>query len=140
LSRRPTPDFGLELFGDHAAGDAIAGVAGGIGLHIIGFGVNDDGGATVAEEGMGAVGKGDVFVVHAEFGFAFRIDGKVEHVAGVVAFGIVQAVFLAVGIEVRAGGFEVWSIALGILMKVNGMRAEGKIVKLKPEVDTRSLL
>ena len=38
-----------ELLRDHAAGDAVAGVAGGVGFLIIGFRVDDEGRASVAE-------------------------------------------------------------------------------------------
>ena len=40
----------------------------------------------------------------------------------------------------RAGGFEVGGIALGVLMKVDGVLAGRKIVKVKLETDSGSLL
>jgi hypothetical protein len=124
----------LDLLCDRAAGDAVAGVAGGIGLHVVGFGVDDDAGAAVAEQGM-AIGAfvGDVFVHEAEFGLAFGVDGEVVHVAGVMAFGILQSVLFGVGIEVRAGGFEVGGFALGILVNVNGVFAGRKIMEVELE-------
>ena len=51
-----------------------------------------------------------------------------------MAFGILQAVLLVVGIEMRAGGFEVGAIALGILMEVDGVFARRKTVEVKLEV------
>lgn len=45
----------LVLLCDYAAGYAVAGVAGGIGLHVVGFGVDDDCGAAVAEERVRAI-------------------------------------------------------------------------------------
>src|SRR5580700_7770283 len=90
----------FELLGDYAAGDAIAGVAGGIGLHVIGFGVDDNRRAAVAEQRV-AIGtlEGNVFVHEADLGPAFGVDRKILHVAGVVAFGIIESVFFVFGIE-----------------------------------------
>ena len=124
------------LLRDYAAGYAVAGVAGGIGLHVVGFGVNDDCGAAVAEERVGAVAESYVFVIEFRGSFAFGVDGEVQHVAGVMAFGILQAVLLGVGIEMRAGGFEVGGIALGILMKVDSVLAGWEAVQAKLESDT----
>ena len=91
------------LLCDYAAGYAVAGVAGGIGLHIIGFGVDDDGGAAVAEERVGAFAEGYVFVLQGYIGLAVRIGSEVAHVAGVVAFRIFEAVLPGFGIEMRTG-------------------------------------
>src|SRR5437879_4638919 len=44
---------GLLRRGDDAAGDAVAGVAGGVGLHVVGLLVDHDGGAAVGEDGVG---------------------------------------------------------------------------------------
>jgi len=122
-----------KLLRDYAAGDAVAGVAGGIGLHVVGFGVDDDRGAAVAEEGMRAVAESYVFVLQGRVGFAFHVDGEVQHVAGVVAFGIIESVLLAIGIEMRAGGFEVGRIALRVLVEVDGVLAGRQVVKMKLE-------
>jgi|SRR5208337_62567 len=124
----------------YAAGDAVAGVTSGIGLHVVGFRVDNDRGAAVAEKRMRAVAEGHVFVFHGGIGFAFHVNREVRHVAGVMAFGVVETVLLAVGIEMRAGGFEVWRIALGILMEVDGVLAGRQIVKMKLEGNTGSLL
>jgi hypothetical protein len=129
-----------RLFCDYAAGDAVAGVAGGIGLHVVRFGVDDEGGAAVAEQRVGAVGEGDVGILERNIGFTGCADGEVLHVCGVMAFGIVEAVFFAVGIEMRAGGFEIRSIALGILVKVDGVLAWREIVDMNLEVDAWPLL
>jgi len=124
------------LLCDYAAGDAISGSAGGVGLVIVGFGVDNDGGAAVAEERMGVGAEGYIFVLEFGVGFAFGVDGKIFHVAGVVAFGIIESVLFGVGIEMRTGGFEIRGIALGILMEVNGVHAGGEIVKVQLEANT----
>jgi len=129
-----------ELLCDNAAGDAVAGVAGRIGLVVVGFGVDYDGGAAVAEQRMRAVAEGYVVVLELRAGVAFLIDGEVLHVAGVVAIGIVESVLPGFGVEVRAGGFEVRGIALGVLMKVDGVLAWRKIVQVKLQGDAASLL
>ncbi len=121
----------IFLLPDWPAGDAIARVPGGIGLHVVGFRVNNDGGAAVAEERVGAVAEGHVFVFHGGIGFALHIDCEVQHVAGVVAFGVIEPVLFAVGIEMRPGGLEVGRIALRILMEVNGVLAGRQVVKMK---------
>jgi hypothetical protein len=48
---------------DHAAGDSVACVAGGISLLIVRFGVNHKGRATAAEQRVTVVAEGDV-VIH----------------------------------------------------------------------------
>jgi len=91
-----------NLLGDYAAGDAVAGSAGGIGLVVIRFRVDDDCGATVAEERVGITAEVYIFVLDFGIGFAVRVDGEVFHVAGVVAFRIFEAVLLPIRIKVRA--------------------------------------
>jgi hypothetical protein len=130
----------LVLLCDHAAGYAVAGVAGGIGLHVVGFGVDDDRGPAVAEERVRALAESYVFILKSSVGFTFHVDGEVLHVTGVVAIGIIEAVLLSVGIEMRAGGLEIGSVALGTLMKMDGVLARRKIVKLKLEADAGLLL
>jgi len=77
-----------KLFCDHTASDAVAGVAAGIGLHVIGFGVDDEGGAAVAEQRVGAVAEGDVIIFQRCLGFSLSVGGEILHVAGVVAFRV----------------------------------------------------
>ena len=129
-----------NLFRNHAAGDAVAGSASGIGFVIVGLGVDDDGGTAVAEERVGVGAEVYVFIFDLGVGFALGIDGEVFHVAGVVAFGIVESMLFAVGIEVRTGGFEVRCNAARILMEVNSVLAGGKAVKMQLEGNGRSLL
>jgi hypothetical protein len=127
------------LFCNHSAGYAVAGVAGGIGFVVVGFGVDDDSGAAVAEQRVRAFAESYVLVLHGCIGIAFCIDGKVPHIAGVVAFGIIESVLLAFRIEMRASGFKVRAIALWVLMKVDGVLARRKIVKVKLEADARTM-
>ena len=93
-------------------GDAVAGVAGGIGLHVVGFGVDDNRCAAVGEQGVGAGGEGDVVVLEFHAGAVRTVDIEVVHVAGMMAVGIFQSVFFGFRIKVRAGGFEVGAVAI----------------------------
>ena len=145
-SAKPLPRSGwqsqesTDLFCDYAAGDAVAGVAGGIGLQVVGFGVDHDRGAAVAEQRVRAFAEGYVFILQFCVSFALRVYGEVLHVAGVMAFGILQAVLLAVRIEMRAGRFEVGGIALGSLMEMDGVLARSKAMKVKLESDAWAFL
>src|SRR2546430_5833658 len=84
--------------------------------------------------------KVDVFVLKAELGVAFRIGGEVEHVAGVMALWIIQAMLLVVGIEMRAGGLEIRTLALCVLVKMNCVLPGLQAVQVELESDARSLL
>jgi hypothetical protein len=125
----------IELLRYYAAGDAVAGVSGGIGLHVVSFGVDDDCGAPVGEERMRPFAEGHVFVLDTRVRFSLRTNGEVQHIAGVMAFRILESMLFAVGIEVRAGRLEIRSIAFRVLMKVDGVLAERKIVQLQLEGD-----
>jgi len=117
---------------DHAAGNSIARVAGGVGLLVVSLCVNDEGCASVTEQRM-AVGtevdvfEVDIFIVPLEMGFAIGVRCEVGIVAGVVAFRIIQSMLFSVGIEMRPGGLEVRSIATRVLMEVDGMFAGREI-------------
>ena len=129
------------LLCDYAASDAIAGVAGGVGFVVVGFGVDDDRGAAVAEQRVRAFPEGYVVVLRLDsVSLALRVDCEILHVAGVVAFGILQPMLLGFGIEVRARGLEVRSIALWVLMKVDAVLAGREVVELKLEAYAGALL
>ena len=119
--------------GDDAAGDAIACVSGGVGLHVVGLFVDDDGGASVGDDAVGGGGvKGEI--VNFEGGLAevtFADSDVLRKVAGVVAHGILKAVLFVLGIEVWAGGLEVRGVAQGLGVDVDGMLADGKILEVE---------
>jgi len=124
------------LLHDRAAGDAVAGTAGGIGFHVVSFGVDDDGSATIGENRIAARKfVGNIFVHELEMGLAFGVCGEVLHVAGVMAFGILQAVLLACRIEMRAGGFKVRRFTLGILVNMDRVLARRQVVESQVEAD-----
>jgi hypothetical protein len=119
--------------GDDAAGDAVAGVAAGVGLHIVQLLVDDDGGTSIGEDvvrGRGVEGE----VVDLEGGLAgvaFTDRDVLGKIAGVVAHGILKAVLLVLGIEVRTGGLEVGRIAEGFGVDVDAMLANGEVFEVE---------
>src|SRR5579872_4904816 len=121
----------------HAAGNAIARVSRRISLHVILFGMNDHRRSTVTEKRMAIARIFQVHVLVSEFhgSLAVWLDDEVQHVSSVVAFGALQAVLLAIWIEMWAGGLEVGTIALGILMEVNAVFAWSQIMQLYIEYD-----
>jgi hypothetical protein len=118
------------LLCNHAAGNPVARISSGVGLHVIGFCVNDDGGSAIAEKRMAVVAKGYILVREAELGFTVGSHVEVEHVTGMVTLGILQAMLFPVWIEMWTGGFEVWWITLGVLMEVQRVLARRQIVEV----------
>src|SRR6267378_2626220 len=114
---------------DDAAGDAVAGVSGGVGLHVVGLLVHHDGGAAVGNDAVRGGGiEGEV--IHIESGLtgvAFADHDVLGKVAGVVAHGIERAVLLVLGIEVAGGSLEVGGVAEGLGVDVDSVLADRKI-------------
>ena len=130
--------YALALLRNHAAGDAVACVAGRIGFLIVGFGVDYKRGASVTEERMAVAAEVDIFVLALEMRFAIGGYGKVWTVSGVVAFRILQAMLLVVGIEMASCGFEVGGVALRVLMEVDGMFAGRQVLEVDLHFYSRS--
>src|SRR5258708_34738770 len=103
-----------KLLCDYAAGDAVAGAARGVGLVVVSFGVDHNGGAAIAEQRMGAFAERHFFILELRIGLALGIDGKILHVPGVMAFGIVESVLLCLGIEIPAGGLKSLALDFGL--------------------------
>lgn len=123
-----------------AASYAVAGIAGWIGLHVVGLRVDYDGGSAVAEKRVSVIAEVYVLVGEADFGFSVGAYGEVGHVAGMVTIGIVEAVLLAIRIEMRACGFKVRPFAFRDLMEVNRVFAWGKIFEVKLQADSSALV
>ena len=60
---------------------------------------------------------------------AVSTSGEILHVAGVMAFWIVQTVLLAIRIEVASGGLEVGTVALRVLMNMDGVLSRRQILQ-----------
>ncbi len=91
--------------------------------------------SAIAEHGMRAGDKTHVFVDDHKLGLAFLVDGEIVHVARVRAVGILQAVLLAVGVEVRAGGLEIGRVALCILVDMDSVLPWGKLLEIELDLD-----
>ena len=74
------------LFCYHTTGDAVPGVSGGIGFHVVSLGVDNQCRATIAENGVAVISPIHISVDDLGFGFAISVHGEVLHIAGVVAF------------------------------------------------------
>src|SRR5579863_5018751 len=104
--------------------------------------MNDQRSSAIAEQrvAVGAISKDHVIVSQLELGRALLVDAEIHHVAGVVAIGILKAVLFSIGIEVRARGLEVWTIALGVLMEVNAVCARRQVMQIEVKHYARALL
>src|SRR5690606_30284243 len=95
---RPRPDS--HRLRDHAAGQACAGVAGGLAGVVVGIGVHDH--AAVEDVGRRAVGQGGAVKPRVDGGHAGVVGNDVVGVADVVLAVADAAVGHARGIEVTA--------------------------------------
>src|SRR5438552_718235 len=86
----------LRLGLDRAAGDAGAGVSGGVGHQIVRLGMDDDG---LAEDVVRAA-HGDVTDGHVDLADAVGVGGDVAEVAGVAVDARGTAVMMSVGVVV----------------------------------------
>src|SRR5262249_3721593 len=77
------------------------------------------------------VAQADAFGQHGGLGFAVGVHNEIGNVAGMRPLRVVEAMFLAVRIEMRAGGLEVWAFALGGLMNVNAVVAWRQIMHIE---------
>src|SRR5450755_1104461 len=87
---------------------------------------------------MSVAAQVDVLIFNLEMRFAVRAHREVGIVAGMVAFWILQAMLLSIGIKMRPRRLEIWGIALGILMKVDGVFAGNEILKIHFHPDSRT--
>ncbi len=69
-----------RLLCNHAAGDAVAGIARGVGLLVVSLGVHHDCGASVAVQGMSVAAERDVFIHSTEMCLAVRANREVGNV------------------------------------------------------------
>src|SRR5438477_2951144 len=89
---------------------------------------------------MRAVFESDIVVFEMGGRFSIGANGEVLHIAGVVAFGIIETMLLVLGIEVSTGRFKIRPFALGNLMEVDGVLSGREVVKFDFESDARSLI
>lgn len=135
-------DWGLplmQLFRDGAARDSVTGSASGVRLHVVGLGVDDQGGTATGEDGVIAIAHVHTRIGDGRLRLALRIDFEVRHVASVWPVGIIEAVMLLVGIEMRASAGE-RRFALGVLMDVQGVFARGQVHQIQLDADAGAAL
>jgi len=95
----------MPLLLDRAAGDAIAGVARGVGHEIVGLGMDDQRRSAVVEERIGAVPEGDAVGEESRPGVAVLAHREIHQIAevGMGILCVVDAVMSARRVEVAAG-------------------------------------
>ena len=120
---------------DDSAGDAYAGVAAWVCLHIVFAGMDDDGRAAVGEDGV-CSGEVERDGLDYEGLLSRAIGGNLEverYIPVVESVWIMDAVFFAGRVKVRPRRSEVGGNALRILMDMDGVFARRKVheVELK---------
>jgi len=101
LTRRRATDRRRRGLADHAAGDAVAGIAGRIAFVIVLAGVDHGRRAAGMEDGIRlAFVEGDGGIDHLDLQRPIRRDVQVRHVAG-MTFARQDAMVLVVGVEMR---------------------------------------
>src|SRR5882724_8916777 len=87
--------------------------------------------ASAGKNGMWIITQRDVGCADHTLGFALGVDLKVRRVTGVRPLRILQAMLFSIGIEMRAGRFEVWAFAFRCLVHMDGMLAWRQIVQIQ---------
>jgi hypothetical protein len=116
-----------NLFADHTAGNTRSGVAGGVGFHIVGVGVDDKGRTLRMKKRVRSITQRDTWNYDLDLSLALGVHGQVLQVARVVPLRVLPSVLLAFGIEVAARALEVRRIALAHRVDVEAMHARGKV-------------
>src|SRR5690606_17507946 len=106
---------------DHATGEAVAGIAGGLGDIVVGAGVHDH--ALADDVGGGAVADGCAVQLAVDLGHAFVVGHQVVAVAHVVLALAGATVVAAIGVEVAAGAGGVGRAAVAELVHVEAVFA-----------------
>src|ERR1035441_9147798 len=86
-----------RLLLNYSAGDSGAGVAGGVGLVVVGLGVNHQSRSALVKQRVRTVAEGDVFGHDRRVGVAHLVHIEVQQVAGMRPHGVVLPVHLALG-------------------------------------------
>jgi hypothetical protein len=124
-----------ELFRDDTTGYTITSIPRRITLQVVGLSVNHQGRSAVAERGVAVRAQIHAFVHDHQIRFPLGIHGEIVHVTGVGTVGILEAVLLAVGVEMGASRFEIRRFALGILVDVNGVFAGWQVLQVQLDLD-----
>src|SRR5262249_1517626 len=129
-----------RLLCNRSAGNPISGVPRRVGLHVVAFGVNNDRRAAIAEQRIRTFAERDILILELTAGLPVCIDAEIRHVASVVAFGVLQAVFFGTRIEVRSSRLKIRPFTLRNLMEMNGMLSGRQVVEIELNTHSRTLL
>src|ERR1700756_3675598 len=121
-----------KLFRNHSTSNAVPRVPRGIGLIVVGLRVHHDR-RTVGQQRKRAVLERDIGILQLSLRLAVGSYCEVLHVAGVMSFGIVETMLLALGVEMPPGRLEVGPFAFRSLVEVDGVFSRREIVQLQLE-------
>jgi hypothetical protein len=127
--------FRTPLVLDYTAGNAIAGVPGGIGFVVIRLFVNHEGGAPIVENGIRPGLYRKIRHDNIHLAFAVGTDVKVQQIAHVKTLRIVEAVLVHGGVEMAAGALKRRAFTLANIVNVNGVRARRQIHEVHFDAD-----
>src|SRR5262249_11373392 len=102
--------------------------------------MDDQRGSTVAEDGMIVLAHRHVLVHDADLRLPVRLHRKVRHISSVVSLWISNPMLLILGIEVRACALEIRTVALCVLMNVNRVLSGLKVLHVKRDLHSASLV
>ena len=125
------PNLAGPLFLDYPAGDAVSRISRRVGLQVISLGMNDQGGAAIAEKRVAVISESYIRVQHFQLGTPIGLHDEIVHITGVMAFRILQAVLLSLRIEMRAGRFEIGRIALCLAVEVQSVLPWRQVMKVE---------
>lgn len=110
---------------DDTAGDAVAGIAGGVAHQVVGFRMDHQRSSTVVKERVCAVGERGAFDGEAKLAIAVRTHREIGQITEMRTrfLRIVDAVMGAGGVKVATGGGEGRAFALADVVDVNTVLA-----------------
>ena len=103
--------------------------------------MNDQRSPAIAKKGVavGSISQDNIIVSQLKFRDALIGDAEIHHVACVMSVGILQTVLFSIGIEMRASGLEIWTVALSSLMKMDPVSPRRQTVQVEVESNARAL-
>jgi hypothetical protein len=87
------------LFGYHTTGDAVTGVSGGIGFHVVCLGVHYQRPSAIAENGVAFISPIHISVDDPRFRVAIRVLSEGLHIASMTTSGFSSPCFLLSGLK-----------------------------------------
>ncbi len=116
---------------DYAAGHTSSGIAGGLGLQIVGISVDNHG---AAEDGIRAV-EGDLRIHVIQSGDALGVRLQVAQIADMTLIAGRRGVRVIGGIEMTAGRGEIGSGEITVFVHVEAVRPRSEVANFGPDAD-----